>query len=65
MRGETYVESGKPRRMKAKVLRVYRRWALVQTEAGYKTAVWVDEGGMCATMRLAPQDEGAEADNER
>ena len=48
MRGETYIESGKPRRMKAKVLKVYRRWALVQTEAGYKTAVWADKDGRIA-----------------
>lgn len=31
------------------VIARYRRWALVQTDAGYKTAVWLDQRGRVMT----------------
>ena len=41
--------SGKRKMLRAVVVRKYRRWALVQTEAGYKTSVWLDGRGWAVT----------------
>lgn len=32
-------------KIRARVIRKYRRWVLVETEAGYRTSLWLDDKG--------------------
>lgn len=43
------VPSETGREIQAKVLKKYRRWALVLTEYDYKTTVWLDKRGNIVT----------------
>lgn len=45
VKAEGYDSSGRRGVLRARVLAKYRRWALVQTDAGYKTTVWLDQRG--------------------
>lgn len=45
IKAESYDSSGRRGVLRARVLAKYRRWALVQTDAGYKTTVWLDQRG--------------------
>lgn len=47
--GECCEGSGKQKTLEAVVVRKYRRWALVQTAAGYRTSVWLDGRGRAVT----------------
>lgn len=45
IKAEGFDSSGRRGVLRARVLAKYRRWALVQTDAGYKTTIWLDQRG--------------------